>query len=81
MARWDHYFPSLQLGAMDDKEFETKLLQGIGTPELWRLRRNTAMAVGRFFQVAGDALLLTVDPPITADHRLFDAFEDGRRAD
>jgi len=34
MARWDNYFPILQLGAMDDKEFETKLLQGIGTSVL-----------------------------------------------
>ena len=73
MARWDNYFPILQLGAMDDKEFETKLLEGIGTPELWRLRRNTAMAVGRFFHVAGDALLLTVDPKL-ANHQQIIAF-------
>jgi hypothetical protein len=58
---------------MDDKEFGARLKKGIGPPELWRLRRNTARTVGHCFHAAGDALLLAVDPK-NADHQQIIAF-------
>jgi len=68
------YLPlHLQLTVMDDEEFGARLKKSVGTPELWKLRRNTAMTVGRCFHAAGDALLLAVDTK-DSDHQQITAF-------
>lgn len=58
---------------MDDKEFGSRLEKGIGKPELWRLRRNTAITMGRCFHAAGEMMLLAVDPQDPA-HKQINAF-------
>lgn len=55
----------LQLGVMDDNEFNERLAEGIGSTELWKLRHSTAITVASLSHVAGDALLLIVDPKNT----------------
>lgn len=47
---------------MDEKEFERRLAAGIGNSQLWRLRRNTATAIGRVFRAVGIMLNATTDP-------------------
>jgi hypothetical protein len=64
---------------MDDKEYGDRLKKGVGTPELWKLRRNTAITVGRGFHAAGEGLLLAVDMTagVSVDARL--TFEEDVR--
>jgi hypothetical protein len=51
----------IQLTNMDDREFGARIAAGIGEPQLWRLRRSTAMTTGRNLSAAGNLLLLAVD--------------------
>jgi hypothetical protein len=50
---------------MDNMEFAGRLKNGVGSSELWRLRRNTAVTVGRGFSGVGLLLTLTNDPKKT----------------
>jgi hypothetical protein len=54
-------------------EFNKRLAEGVGSTELWKLRRITAMTVARFSHVVGDALLLAVDPK-SVNHEQIAAF-------
>jgi len=47
---------------MDDNELANRLTEGVGGPELWRLRRNTAYATGRNFEAVGELLEAAADP-------------------
>lgn len=47
---------------MDEKEFNVRLAEGIGNSELWRLRRNTAITIGRGFCAVGIMLNAAINP-------------------
>src|ERR1700730_7745389 len=71
---------TIQSAPMDDKEFGERLRRGVGSPELWRLRRKTAIAVGRGFHSVGLMLSAAVDQT-NPDHRQIVAFSMLRRND
>jgi hypothetical protein len=58
---------------MDDKEFGERLRSGIGPPELWTLRRRTAITVGHGLHAVGVMLNAAVDPK-NPDHEPIAAF-------
>lgn len=58
---------------MDHNEFAERLQGGVGTSELWRLRRNTAIAVGRGLHTAGLMFAVAVDQS-NPDHEEVVAF-------
>jgi hypothetical protein len=58
---------------MNDKQFAERLRGGVGSPELWRLRRKTAIAVGRGFHAVGVLLNAAVNQT-NADHEQIVAF-------
>ena len=49
------------IAAMDDNEFVARLQSGVGPPELWKLRRKTAITVGRGFHAVGLVFSAAVD--------------------
>jgi len=68
---------------MDDNELANRLTEGVGGPELWRLRRNTAYATGRNFEAVGELLEAAADPKDEVYKQIFRGFyaaENGGRA-
>jgi len=61
---------TLQSPVMDELEFTELLRSGIGSSELWRMRRSTAITVGRGFCAVGVMLNTAVDPKKAAHQQI-----------
>ena len=51
---------------MDESEFRSRLRAGVGGPDLWNLRRDTALHTTRAFSAVGQAMVIRTD--LNGDH-------------